>query len=83
LSKVLFDSLFEFLFGFDSHKTQEGASHLAEERLDEIEPRTMLGRKGKLKAVGIRLEPLDGFFGDMGRVIVTDFHYDYWGTQVS
>ena len=40
------DAVLEFLFGCDTDVAQHRACELGEEALDEIEPRTMLGREG-------------------------------------
>ena len=67
------DALLELVFGGDANVAQDGASELGEEALDEVEPRSMLGREGELEAAG-RLfgEPSLGFLGDVSGMIVED-----------
>jgi len=67
------ETILEFLFGFDADVTQHRASELREEALDEIEPRAVCGREGKLEAAdGLLSEPGIGLFGDVCGMIVKD-----------
>ena len=44
------DAVLEFLFGCDADMAQHGAGELGEKALDEVEPRTMLGRESEFEA---------------------------------
>jgi hypothetical protein len=67
------DALLELVFGSDADVAQDGASELGEEALDEVEPRSMLGRKGELEAAWRLFGELSlGFLGDVGGMIVED-----------
>src|SRR6266566_2121107 len=52
---------------------QHRAGELGEEAFDQVEPRTMLRRKGELEAFGrLGIEPGPGFLGDVRGVIIQD-----------
>ncbi len=64
------NSLFEFGLGVHPDLPQERVRHLAKERFDQIEPRTMLGRVNITKAVGSRCQVGARLLGDVGRMII-------------
>ena len=67
------DALLEFLFRCDADMAQDRASELGEEALDEVQPRTMLGREGELEASSwSSVEPSSGFSRYVGGMIVED-----------
>ena len=67
------DALLELVLGGHSDMTQDRASELGEEALDEVEPGTVLGRENEFEAVrGLIGEPGSGLFGDVRGMIVED-----------
>src|SRR5439155_11030101 len=65
------DALLEFMFRCHADMAQDRASELGEEALDEVEPRTMLGREGELEAASwSSVEPSSCFFRYVGGMIV-------------
>ena len=67
------DAVLELVFGGHPDVTEDRASELGEEALDQVEPRAVLGGEGKFEAVG-RLggEPSPGLSGDVCGMIVED-----------
>src|ERR1700736_7042492 len=67
------DAFLKLVFRCHPDVAQDRASELGEEALDEVQPRTMLGREGELEAARrFSGEPSLGFFGDMRRMVVED-----------
>src|SRR5205823_5144125 len=65
--------LLEFLFRRHANVTQDRASKLGEEALNEIEPGAVFGREGELEAAARSSgEPSLGFSRDVRRVIIED-----------
>ena len=64
------NSLFEFGLGLHPDLSQKRVRHLAKERLDQIEPRTVLGRVNITKAVGSRCQVGPRLLGDVSRMVV-------------
>jgi hypothetical protein len=64
------NSSFQFLPRLDSDVSQESAGHLAEERLDDVEPGAMLSSEHLLESVRMRSQKGSRFFGDVRRMIV-------------
>src|ERR1700722_4340994 len=70
------DPRFEFLLGRNTNVAKHGSSHLGEEALHQIEPRAMFrGRHKGEAALWLGGQPLLGFLGSVGRVVVED-HFD-------
>src|ERR1035438_7373550 len=61
---------FEFLEGLYPDMPQKASSHLAEKRLDDVEPRAMRGCQDVLKTVGARGEKSPRLFGNVRGMIV-------------
>ena len=53
--------------------TQEGSRHFGEGRLDQVQPRAVLGGMDVLEAARTARQVRHGFFGDVGAVVVQ--HY--------
>ena len=67
------DPRFEFVLGGDTNVAEHGSSHLGEEPLDQVEPRAMFRGKHKGEAaLWLGGQPLVGFLGGVGRVVVED-----------
>ena len=67
------DALLQLVFRCHPDVTQDRAGELGEEALDEVQPRTMLGREGELEASRwSRVEPGFCFSRYVGGMIVED-----------
>src|ERR1019366_7867930 len=66
------NSVAKFLPGLHPKATEEGASHLPEERLDDVEPGAMRGRQHVFEPVWPRRQICACLLGDMRRMIVED-----------
>jgi hypothetical protein len=64
------NSGFEFFPRLDSNMSQEGPGHLAEERLDDVEPRAVFGRQDVLESVGVGCQKGSRLFGEVRGMIV-------------
>ena len=61
----------EFVLGHNANVAEHGSSHLGEEAFHQIEPRAMFRGK-RWAALGLGGQPLLGFLGGVGRVVVED-----------
>src|SRR3982074_3634017 len=67
------DALFQLVFRGHPDVTQDRASELGEESLDEVQPRTMLGREGEREASRwSSVEPGSCFSRYVGGMIIED-----------
>jgi len=67
------DPRFEFVFGCHTNVAEHGSGHLGEEPLDQVEPGAMFRGKHKGEAaLWLGGQPLLGFLGGVGRVVVED-----------
>jgi hypothetical protein len=63
LRNPLENALLQFLFGFDANLLQKRMRHFAEERSDQIKPRTMFGRVNIFETVGFAGRVAKGMAG--------------------
>ena len=64
--------LAEFGPGLNTDVAQEGSGHFAEQRFDDVEPRSVLRRQRLLKAIRARRQEGPRFFRDVCRMVVED-----------
>ena len=64
--------LAEFGPGLNTDVAQEGSGHFAEQRFDDVEPRSVLRRQHILKAIRARRQEGPRFFRDVCRMVVED-----------